>query len=412
MVRDIANDRPSSAPSDRGWALGPDDDGRYEATHKVCLVLNSASIPKVNGVPKFRWRHGGSFPACRRSPAARAPRRATSCTARTSTETRPSRRQQRLDPTRCRRTRAGQRDHPLCASPTRTHARRGVDARRINERRGSTRCAARRKAGGSSRDGRHRRSAQPRLHPRRARSRADRDDPLARPSRTGKLVERVTLYNPGGGRTSSRSTLRPIPNPRSCSRPGHGAEPAIRPGSRVGRREVIRGARPFARLAGKAPSSPARHGHRTLARCASPARAHASYGDRQVAEAESLQGEIERGGGTAPSSRGTSPRADAERAVDVCVERHAIDILFCNVGITLPKQLHDSTDDEIAAAAGEPARHRVRSAPCHSHARPAVGERRSLRRARQPPGDRFPVYRAPRVQRHAARARLCHRASG
>ena len=43
-----------------------------------------------------------------------------------------------------------------------------------------------------------------------------------------------------------------------------------------------------------------------------------------------------------------STRAGAERPVDACVERHGgIDILFCNAGVTLPKLLHDSTDEEI-----------------------------------------------------------------
>ena len=71
--------------------------------------------------------------------------------------------------------------------------------------------------------------------------------------------------------------------------------------------------------------------------------------DRQVAEAESLQGEIERAGGTcAVVEADVARRADSERAVDACVERYGtIDILFCNAGINLPKQLHESADDEI-----------------------------------------------------------------
>ena len=71
--------------------------------------------------------------------------------------------------------------------------------------------------------------------------------------------------------------------------------------------------------------------------------------DNKRAEAELLQGEIERGGGQCIVVEGdVARRADAERAIDVCVERYGgIDILFCNAGITLPKQLHDSDDDEI-----------------------------------------------------------------
>jgi NAD(P)-dependent dehydrogenase (short-subunit alcohol dehydrogenase family) len=59
--------------------------------------------------------------------------------------------------------------------------------------------------------------------------------------------------------------------------------------------------------------------------------------------------EIEREGGVASFQHtDVSRRADTERAIDVCVERYgSIDILFCNAGITLPKLLTDTTDDEI-----------------------------------------------------------------
>jgi NAD(P)-dependent dehydrogenase (short-subunit alcohol dehydrogenase family) len=71
--------------------------------------------------------------------------------------------------------------------------------------------------------------------------------------------------------------------------------------------------------------------------------------DRQVAEAESLQSEIERAGGICTVVEAdVARRADSERAINMCVERYgSIDILFCNAGITLPKQLHESEDDEI-----------------------------------------------------------------
>jgi meso-butanediol dehydrogenase/(S,S)-butanediol dehydrogenase/diacetyl reductase len=43
-----------------------------------------------------------------------------------------------------------------------------------------------------------------------------------------------------------------------------------------------------------------------------------------------------------------SRREDNERMIDACVERHGrLDILFCNAGVTLPKSLPDSADDEI-----------------------------------------------------------------
>jgi meso-butanediol dehydrogenase / (S,S)-butanediol dehydrogenase / diacetyl reductase len=41
-------------------------------------------------------------------------------------------------------------------------------------------------------------------------------------------------------------------------------------------------------------------------------------------------------------------RRDNERMIDACVERYGrIDILFCNAGVTLPKLLPDSADEEI-----------------------------------------------------------------
>jgi len=43
-----------------------------------------------------------------------------------------------------------------------------------------------------------------------------------------------------------------------------------------------------------------------------------------------------------------SRRADNERMIDTCVERYGrIDILFCNAGVTLPKLLPNSADEEI-----------------------------------------------------------------
>lgn len=41
-------------------------------------------------------------------------------------------------------------------------------------------------------------------------------------------------------------------------------------------------------------------------------------------------------------------REDNERAIDACIDAYGrLDILFCNAGITLPKLLPDSSDDEI-----------------------------------------------------------------
>lgn len=76
--------------------------------------------------------------------------------------------------------------------------------------------------------------------------------------------------------------------------------------------------------------------------------------DRQDAEGEALRREIERlGGECAFVHADVAKRADSERAIDVCVERYSrIDILFCNAGVTLPKLLHDSADDEIERLLG------------------------------------------------------------
>jgi meso-butanediol dehydrogenase/(S,S)-butanediol dehydrogenase/diacetyl reductase len=70
---------------------------------------------------------------------------------------------------------------------------------------------------------------------------------------------------------------------------------------------------------------------------------------RHDAEGHALVREVEASGGTACFVRGdVRKRKDNEHAIDVCVERYrAIDILFCNAGVTLPKLLPESSDDEI-----------------------------------------------------------------
>lgn len=59
--------------------------------------------------------------------------------------------------------------------------------------------------------------------------------------------------------------------------------------------------------------------------------------------------EIVAAGGTASFQQtNVANRAETERAIDVCVERYgSVDILFCNAGITMPKLLPDTSDDEI-----------------------------------------------------------------
>jgi NAD(P)-dependent dehydrogenase (short-subunit alcohol dehydrogenase family) len=71
--------------------------------------------------------------------------------------------------------------------------------------------------------------------------------------------------------------------------------------------------------------------------------------DRQAESGLALAREIAGAGGDCLFVEAdVSTRAGAERPVDACIERHGgIDILFCNAGVTLPKLLPDSTDEEI-----------------------------------------------------------------
>jgi len=76
--------------------------------------------------------------------------------------------------------------------------------------------------------------------------------------------------------------------------------------------------------------------------------------DVQGEPGEALVREIESSGGTACFVRAdVSRRADNELVVDACVDRYGrLDVLFCNAGVNLPKQLPDSGDDEIARVLG------------------------------------------------------------
>jgi NAD(P)-dependent dehydrogenase (short-subunit alcohol dehydrogenase family) len=69
---------------------------------------------------------------------------------------------------------------------------------------------------------------------------------------------------------------------------------------------------------------------------------------------EALCHEIEQAGGRAHYLRtDVASRGDNERAIEHCVDRYgAIDILFCNAGVTLPKLLPDSSDAEIERVLG------------------------------------------------------------
>ena len=71
--------------------------------------------------------------------------------------------------------------------------------------------------------------------------------------------------------------------------------------------------------------------------------------DRQREAGLALEREIDALGGTSHFvETDEAERAATERAIDRCIERFGgVDILVCNAGVTLPKLLPDSTDDEI-----------------------------------------------------------------
>ncbi len=71
--------------------------------------------------------------------------------------------------------------------------------------------------------------------------------------------------------------------------------------------------------------------------------------DVHDAETDAVVRAIVQAGGTACFVHAdVSRRADNERMIDVCVERYGrLDILFCNAGITLPKLLSHSSDEDI-----------------------------------------------------------------
>lgn len=71
--------------------------------------------------------------------------------------------------------------------------------------------------------------------------------------------------------------------------------------------------------------------------------------DLRPEEGEAVVRAIEETGGAATFVEAdVAERSGSEHAIDVCVDTYGrIDILFCNAGITLPKPLPDSSDDEI-----------------------------------------------------------------
>jgi meso-butanediol dehydrogenase/(S,S)-butanediol dehydrogenase/diacetyl reductase len=71
--------------------------------------------------------------------------------------------------------------------------------------------------------------------------------------------------------------------------------------------------------------------------------------DVNAAAADALVGEIRRVGGAATFVHADiGRREENDRAIDECVRLHGrIDILVCNAGVTLPKLVTESSDDEI-----------------------------------------------------------------
>ncbi|HVE35212.1 MAG TPA: SDR family oxidoreductase [Gemmatimonadaceae bacterium] len=66
-------------------------------------------------------------------------------------------------------------------------------------------------------------------------------------------------------------------------------------------------------------------------------------------DGQSLTRELTAGGADAVFVHAdVSQREDNERAIDLCIQRFgAVDVLYCNAGVNLPKRLPDSSDEEI-----------------------------------------------------------------
>ena len=77
--------------------------------------------------------------------------------------------------------------------------------------------------------------------------------------------------------------------------------------------------------------------------------AHIIIADLAEEPARQVVEEIESRGGQAVFVRAdVSRREENQRMIDVCVDRFgSLDILFCNAGVALPKELTESTDEEI-----------------------------------------------------------------
>ncbi|HEX2781822.1 MAG TPA: glucose 1-dehydrogenase [Gemmatimonadaceae bacterium] len=89
---------------------------------------------------------------------------------------------------------------------------------------------------------------------------------------------------------------------------------------------------------------------RASARRFAAAGARLVLADLNAADGESLAREIAAEGGEATFVRtDVAARADNERAIERCLECYgALDILFCNAGVTLARSLTASSDAEIA----------------------------------------------------------------
>jgi hypothetical protein len=228
MLRDIANDRPFKRFRPTKWLLGLWDrtiDDRYDAMHKVVWYANNPNnLPKVNGVPKFQVGDTSVYyPGLPTIPAAM--RAATRYKLYGEDEygdaTFPVLNKY-LDPTRTSTNQEpGQRDHPLMrlantylmlaeallrdgkpdlALPWINKVRER--AAKPGQQAAMDFTLAQLTAGGIDL-----------ILDERARELTGETTRWFDLTRTGKLVERVTLYNPGGApNIKPFHNLRPIPN--------------------------------------------------------------------------------------------------------------------------------------------------------------------------------------------------------
>ena len=446
MKRDIAerSSVPPLQPTPRGSWLrrlpgiwDKTKDARYEQMYKVVWISNNAAnIPAVNGVPKFTVGDTAVFiPRSRLPPAEKAATRYKIYNPSDYTDAMFPTLNKYLDPTRTSTNQEpGQRDLVLFRLSNtylmlaEAYMRMGQPdvalpwVNKVRERAAKPGMAAAMDvtAGDLNIDF---------ILDERARELTGETTRWFDLKRTGKLIERVQLYNrAASANIQPFHLLRPIPNAGDPAlHRGHEAEPGLDStqsyrASRITPRRpiVFRGitstVRPTIPPISSATPSGRRacidaahrqgsghhrceHGHRPAVRTALRARGRAPrVGGPTDAEAEASAARDRACGGAACARRDRRRAPRRFRARGRCVRGtlRRIDILFCNAGITLPKQLHESRRRrDRAAARREPARRAVRGAPRDTaHARPAGGRHDALHGQQDGIGraDRFAVY--------------------